>query len=203
MTDKKTLKRSLFLEAARKIFAQKGFQATNVSDIVAEVNSGQGTFYYHFNDKQAIFDELMNEFFDKLINVLIDNERNGVGRHALDDRDLAINNAMNIASVFFENIDLATVYFRESKYISGEAVKKMEFFYSVIYNQLENSLKEGIEYGFVRPEADPKIASRCFIGAVENVIYNIIRSGEPFDMRETCEQIVDFQFFGLLKRRKI
>jgi len=65
--NKKELKRKAFLEAARKIFSEKGFQSANVTDIVSEVKSGQGTFYYHFKDKQAIFDELMIGFIEKTV----------------------------------------------------------------------------------------------------------------------------------------
>ena len=46
--DKKAAKRQLFLDAATRIFSERGFQETKVVDIVKEVNSGQGTFYYHF-----------------------------------------------------------------------------------------------------------------------------------------------------------
>ena len=107
---KKELKRKAFLEAARKVFSEKGFQTAKVTDIVAEVKSGQGTFYYHFKDKQAIFDELMIGFVDKLQNVLVENELRAAGRLALAHRGLAIENARRIAGVYMDNMDLATLF---------------------------------------------------------------------------------------------
>ena len=47
---KKERTRRRIINAARKIISRKGFEATNVSDIVRKVNVAQGTFYYHFPD---------------------------------------------------------------------------------------------------------------------------------------------------------
>lgn len=199
--DKKTVKRSLFLAAARKIFAQKGFQATNVSDIVIEVNSGQGTFYYHFKDKQAIFDELMIGFIEKLVRAVIENDARAKGRLALADRELAIENAKNIASVFLDNIDLAELFFRESKYVGGEAMALVEQLYNLIYTQIEKGLEEGKKLGLVRTEIDSRIVARCFAGATERMIFETIQAGGTADLDAIAAQIVDFQSIGILSQR--
>jgi AcrR family transcriptional regulator len=199
--DRKTLKRSLFLQAARKIFAQKGFQTANVTDIVAEVNSGQGTFYYHFKDKQAIFDELMIGFIEKLVQTVIENDIRGSGKLALADRELAIRNAKNIASVFLDDIDLASLFFRESKYVGGEAMALIEQSYNLIYAQIEKGLEEGKKLGLVRPEIDSRIVARCFAGATERVIFETICADGAVDLDAVAAQIVDFQSLGVLSGR--
>ena len=197
--DKKAEKRSLFLQAARKIFAKKGFQATNVSDIVAEVDSGQGTFYYHFKDKQAIFDVLMLDFIGELALAAAKSASASSGRPALADRALAIESARAIAAVFMDNMDLAELYFRESKYIGGAAATALETFYNVMYAQIETGLREGLATGDVREGLDPYFAARCFVGAAERVIYDVIRSGRDIPLETITEQIVDFQSHGILK----
>jgi AcrR family transcriptional regulator len=44
------------VEVARKVFREKGYAATSVSDIVREAGVSQGTFYFYFKDKDAVFD---------------------------------------------------------------------------------------------------------------------------------------------------
>ncbi|MFA6451117.1 MAG: TetR/AcrR family transcriptional regulator [bacterium] len=198
--DKKFEKRCLFLQAARKIFAQKGFQATNVSDIVSEVDSGQGTFYYHFKDKHDIFDVLMLDFIGELARAVAKNDMAAAGRLALADRELALVNARAFAGVFMDNMDLAKIYFRESKYVGGAAAAALETFYSVIYSQIENGLRMGIAAGSVRENVDPYCVARCFVGAAERVIYDVISSGRDVPLDTIAEQIVDFQSFGIMKR---
>lgn len=199
-TDKKSATRRRFLDAAREIFAQKGFQAANVSDIVQKVASGQGTFYYHFADKQAIFDELMLSFVDRLAAALAENEVRAAGRLALASRNLSIENARALATVFIENLDLATLFFKESRYIGGAAMERIERFYSLLYAQLENGLEEGCRAGLVRPELVPRIAARMMVGAAEKVIIETASAGGPVDLDLLAEQISDFQSFGILAR---
>ena len=200
--DKKTLKRNAFLDAARKIFSQKGFQETNVTDIVAEVKSGQGTFYYHFKDKQAIFDELMIGFVDKLLGVLAENELHAAGRLALADRELAVENARRIAKVYVENLDLASLFFRESRYVGGRAMERIEQLYALLYSQVQGGLEDGLKAGLVRNGLDPAVAAHCFVGAAEHAIYQAMRKGPPFALDDLAEQIVDFQSYGVLAKKK-
>lgn len=42
------------VEAAERLFASKGYEETAVSDIVKEINVGQGTFYHYFKSKEDI-----------------------------------------------------------------------------------------------------------------------------------------------------
>jgi AcrR family transcriptional regulator len=44
------------VETARRVFREKGYAAANVTDIVKEAAVSQGTFYFYFEDKEAVFD---------------------------------------------------------------------------------------------------------------------------------------------------
>lgn len=44
------------VEAARRVFREKGYSAANVTDIIKEVGISQGTFYLYFNGKEDVFD---------------------------------------------------------------------------------------------------------------------------------------------------
>ncbi len=198
---KKQETREKFLSAARRIFAAKGFQVTNVSDIVAEVGSGQGTFYYHFEDKQAIFDEILIQFVEKLIKVLLQNNLDTVGRIALANHELAIRNAMNIANVFFDNLDVAKLFFEESRYVGGKAMVYMTNFYRLMYTMIEDGLREGMDEGLVPRTVDPIIFARCYVGATEKAIQDVITSEAPLDIEHFARQIVDFQTYGSIGQR--
>lgn len=53
-------------DAARDCFLSGGVSATSVGDIAARAGVAHGTFYVHFQDKEAVIDELVNEFNDAL-----------------------------------------------------------------------------------------------------------------------------------------
>jgi AcrR family transcriptional regulator len=53
-------RKSQLLAAARLVFAEKGYKATKISDIVERAGIAQGTFYIHFFSKEALVSELLS-----------------------------------------------------------------------------------------------------------------------------------------------
>ena len=52
-------RRTQILDTAAKLFIEKGYYETSVSNIVKECGVAQGTFYYYFKTKEEIFDEVV------------------------------------------------------------------------------------------------------------------------------------------------
>lgn len=50
------------LEVSLDLFSKKGFSAVSIRDICAQVKIKESSVYYHFKNKQAIFDELLHHF---------------------------------------------------------------------------------------------------------------------------------------------
>ncbi|MEC0092173.1 TetR/AcrR family transcriptional regulator [Paenibacillus macquariensis] len=49
-------------DAARGLFAQKGYKATSIEDIVGITGSSKGNIYYHFKSKEGLFLYLIDEW---------------------------------------------------------------------------------------------------------------------------------------------
>lgn len=63
----KTLaRRAQLLRVAREVFAEKGFDATTVSEIVARAGVAQGTFYLYFPSKLSVVRTLADELWDRI-----------------------------------------------------------------------------------------------------------------------------------------
>src|SRR3954465_8991974 len=59
--ERKAQNRPKLLEAARKIFAEKGLGEATARDIVRETDLASGTFYNYFRDKEDAFRALLEE----------------------------------------------------------------------------------------------------------------------------------------------
>ncbi|MFD2288014.1 TetR family transcriptional regulator [Pedobacter petrophilus] len=59
--------RKLILNAARRIFLEKGYEQTSMRNIATEINYSPGSIYFHFKDKGEIFHKLHKEGFELLI----------------------------------------------------------------------------------------------------------------------------------------
>lgn len=55
------------LDAAERLFVQKGFDNTSTNDILAEVGIARGTLYYHFASKEEILDGVIARMTDGLL----------------------------------------------------------------------------------------------------------------------------------------
>jgi AcrR family transcriptional regulator len=82
--ERKAQNRAKLLEAARKVFAEKGYGEATARDIVRATDLATGTFYNYFPDKQAIFSALLDEMSEKG-RALVRAQRREPGR-TLEDR---------------------------------------------------------------------------------------------------------------------
>lgn len=87
------------LEISLELFSQKGFSAVSIRDICKRVGIKESSVYYHFKNKQAIFDELLSCFQKKA------NEMMEQFNQALADGPSTINEETynQISEYFFEN----------------------------------------------------------------------------------------------------
>lgn len=59
--------REMLLNAAWKLFRQKGYHDTTMRDILSEANCSKGRFYYYFNAKAELLDSLSEVFDQKYV----------------------------------------------------------------------------------------------------------------------------------------
>jgi AcrR family transcriptional regulator len=60
--------RAQILEAALKLFSHQGYRATSIRDIADAAKVSTGNVYHHFADKEAIFHELLGQYWSAIEN---------------------------------------------------------------------------------------------------------------------------------------
>ena len=77
MAKTKEERRNEIIETAGKLFEEKGYEQTQVQDIVNEIGVAKGLFYYYFKSKDEVMEELADRYADATIdavNKLIDKD---------------------------------------------------------------------------------------------------------------------------------
>ena len=77
MAKTKEERRNEIIETAGKLFEKKGYEQTQVQDIVNEIGVAKGLFYYYFKSKDEVMEELADRYADAIIdavNKLIDKD---------------------------------------------------------------------------------------------------------------------------------
>ncbi|ACS79015.1 TetR/AcrR family transcriptional regulator [Maridesulfovibrio salexigens] len=65
MSDQSTKER--ILEAASRVFCEKGFKATTVRDICAEADANVAAINYHFGDKRKLYLQVLKSWMDAML----------------------------------------------------------------------------------------------------------------------------------------
>ena len=63
-------KRDSIIESALKLFEEKGYHSTKISDIVQNAGMAQGTFYLYFKSKEDMFRQVAEACLDEIVGAL-------------------------------------------------------------------------------------------------------------------------------------
>ncbi|WP_245810062.1 TetR/AcrR family transcriptional regulator [Hydrogenobacter hydrogenophilus] len=122
--------REKLISSAKKLFSQKGYYETKVSDIVADAGLSQGTFYLYFRSKEDIFKELVRIMSEKVLNLLEEYARKD------DDVEKIIKDAtLEFFRIMYEEKPIAYIFlfqlvatneeFREMYFEKNKKVRKL------------------------------------------------------------------------------
>ena len=77
--------RAEIVAAAERHFAERGFEATRLEDIAAEVGIRRAAIFYHFGDKQELYAAVLDEVFGDWTAALPDQRQRGRAARGLAD----------------------------------------------------------------------------------------------------------------------
>ena len=58
--ERRAATRQQLLNAGERVFGTKGYLSTSVADVIEAAKVARGTFYLHFESKEALFQELVD-----------------------------------------------------------------------------------------------------------------------------------------------
>ena len=148
------------LDAAQQLFYTKGYENTAVQDVINKIGIAKGTFYYHFNSKEAVLDALINRLLDQattiLESILADDQPT-----ALEKLHLffgAVGNLKLENETFVRT--LLPIWYADSNMLLREKTKRMTFdIYVPFFNQI---IQQGIDEGVFHVQFPDEIGGIIF-----------------------------------------
>jgi AcrR family transcriptional regulator len=157
--------RETILELGCKLFREKGYRHTKVSDITRELNMGKGSFYFCFSDKKELFLECVPRIFESLFSTGWDSIRQV--KNPQKRLELRAQAVLPVLKEFCTILQLL----REALENPDPRLKRLgeETFLSV-RRPVETDIRKGMEEGLFR-DLDPVITSTFLIGIMESLYY--------------------------------
>ena len=158
-------KRQLILESSIKVFADKGYHDTRISDIAKHAGIAYGLVYHYFKNKEEILDTIFFERWDEFI---------GAVRAIADDGRRVEEKLHSIAAVVLGAYQTRPEWVRvlifeiqrTQRMLSPERVEVV----SELFRVIAGILRDGQTRGELRKELDPELACYVFVGAVDIVV---------------------------------
>ncbi|KOP79969.1 hypothetical protein AMS60_16650 [Bacillus sp. FJAT-21945] len=182
--------RALLLSIAANEFAKHGYHDTKVSSIVKRAGLTQPTFYLYFQNKEAIFQELVELFRENLYSLTRKSRLEpGIELTSLSDRI-----AYGLAGIFIffkENPDLTKIGFYESA-IAEEIKKELAI-------QIEENLTSEVQNGYFSQAIDMCIFAESLVGIIERLTVTKLLPGLK-GPNSLAEEIVDIFLNGIINK---
>lgn len=187
-------RRARLLESAREVFAQRGYHATSITDLVEAAGVARGTFYLYFESKHAIFIALVEGLLNEL-RAAVSGVRLGPDHAPIEDQLTRI--LARALLTISEQRDLTRILFREAVGLDAEVDARLEAFWSQLHTWLAVSVRNGSALGFLR-DVDPEITASCVIGAVREVAWrHAVVCDTPPDAARDAAALVEVLLSGL------
>ncbi|NEU32185.1 TetR/AcrR family transcriptional regulator [bacterium LRH843] len=177
------------LKVAAEEFAEHGFHQTKVSTIVKRAGLTQPSFYLYFPSKEAIFQELVDTFQNKLINLTKESRL----EPSLDQSMISSKIAQGLCAVFQffdDHRNLTKIGF----FTADEAE---EIKLAMVSHITENLLAEQHD-NYFRQNLDMQIVAECIVGAIERLTITKLFTDEK-KPQQLANEIMDIYLYGLQK----
>lgn len=191
--------RARLIDAAKRVFASKGYQATRVSDVVEAAGVAQGTFYLYFASKEEAFRQLVDEFhatvLEPALRVTPSAEQSDPGE-AID----AIRNVWLTALYGFrDDRPLARIILREARGMNPDVSDTIQAYYARTVDALVECVRTSSLKHMVR-DVDLELVGWAVVGMFERVAYQKIVLEGRDDVEYIADQLFKLELHGLLCR---
>jgi AcrR family transcriptional regulator len=187
---------SEILEAARRIFAKKGFSQATVDDIADAAGVAKGTVYLYFHSKRAVYLAALRHGIEAL------HQRTSERLAAADSVSQKVRTFIETRIEYFdENRDFFKIYYSEVANVFTDPRRmdaELNRLYSKQARNLAAVLKEGIERGEIR-DLPPLPTSYAIYDLVRGVIARRLLDGSKISGPEESAFLLDLVWKGIQK----
>jgi AcrR family transcriptional regulator len=180
------------LDAARSVFAERGYGAAAVAEIATRAGVVEGTVYSYFETKRALLIAVMKAFYEDLIS----DTESGLRAVRGTENQLRFVIRRHI-DTFTSDLGLCRVIIREARpdvALYDEAILKLNRRYTGLALRV---LEEGVSNGSLREDLVPSVIRDLLYGGIEHAVWRFVFSDGELDAGMLADQLADALLGGI------
>ncbi len=167
--------RQRLLDAATRLFAERGFEATRPQDIARAADVAIGTFYLHFGDRREAFAAFTDRAAEELMEHARERVRDG------DSFESRLRGYLGALLDFLqEKPGVVRAAFADEAVIgasaSGAHARGLR---ERLASGLARSLERGVERGEVHGDCDPLLVAHALVGLIQHALVHASQRALP------------------------
>lgn len=156
---------SQILEAAVRIFSEKGYAATSLQDVADAVGLLKGSLYHYISSKESLLSRIFQEAHEQATTLMAEVDDLGL------PPDEHLREYIRRLTLFYlGNRERASLYFSEWRHLTGDeratVLKQRREFATYLRRVLERAKAAGL----ARDDLDVKLATFYLVAAVNGVL---------------------------------
>jgi AcrR family transcriptional regulator len=172
------------LDAAKAIFADKGFEGTSIADIARAAQISDGLVYRYFRNKRELLYEVLRKFYER---ILLDLETQVFKHDGFAARlETLIRRHLE---VFVSDTDLCRLFISEVRTASdyqGSSIQELNRLYTSVLIRI---VKNAVKTGEVRSDVNPRLLRDVIFGAIEHLSWRHVNGKGQLRVAQTAREL--------------
>lgn len=190
-------RRDDILDAAERVFAEKGYHEAGIADIAAVLGMGHGTFYRYFKNKQDIAGTVLERVVERIAAAGLEEDP-----ESSDTLEEYRAQTVRVVARMFDLIDEQPVLMRffhsQSLVVDADRLASAIDAYAAF---TERFLANGVRKGFLRASLDVEITAQALVGVIFEGTRRALRAHQPEEVhRRWIEAGTALMFDGIANR---
>jgi AcrR family transcriptional regulator len=190
------------LSCAKRVFAQRGFHAANISHICEAAGIGRGTLYQYFTNKHSLLTAILRETLDRVKTLMEQQARETQyppARKVTRKAAIAVSaqQLRRVLAVVFEDNDTLRILLREAVGLDANVEALLGEIDETLIGIVERDIHRAMKAGYLRP-LDARAIATMVVGGVEKLGLAALRSDAPVDLDALAREAATLHAIGTL-----
>lgn len=193
------------LACAKRVFAERGFHAANVSHICEAAGIGRGTLYQYFANKHSVLTAILRETLER-VRALMQQQSDATAyppaKKVSRSAAIAVSTQQlrRVLGVVFDDSDTLRILLREAVGLDAQVESILHEIDDALISIVERDIHRAHEAGYLR-DLDARAVATMVVGGIEKLGLRALRSDAPVDLDALAREASTLHAIGTLSNR--
>ncbi len=172
--DSRKDKETVILDAACRVFREKGFHQARITDIAQAAGISYGLVYHYFKSKSDLFDAILKEWWTGLFNLM---EKWDNGETSVEDQLAAL--VAYFLEQYQKKPDLVHIFITEISRSASNLTPARLHWFKMFLSSTEKIMSVGQANKILRTDIKARYLTYIFLGAIESFVSAMVLENQP------------------------